>query len=546
MIYENIEVEMPKKRRVSWNKNKPYVSEIFARKSKTNEDDVQIVGVAISRDSNMMHPNHIYYQRHPEIARPEKEKEFCPCQSIGQIVLVNKVCEETGLKTILEEVYDDKYKEIIGIITSALANREINIETFKAYQYDHYLGMNYYINTTSIFNQKITHESIKEFTRRWLEYRLSLTKKPIVEVDFDSSNCNTFSEGISYAERGKAKVDEKLPQVNFSYIVEKESGVPIHFDMFYGSIVDMEHCKNYINKVKTIKKNAKFFICLDRGYYTKECITMFNSAYKFAVMGKESIKSNEFIKRYPIQTMTKSENRIKGNIYGIEFEDKPYQDYEENLYIYLYYDSSKNLLSTQVEQEKLEKAAEMIIGKKDKNKTITNTWGNKLNITVNKKTKIITKAVVDYDKLDERNARTGYFYIVSNEKMTAKEMFSFYRHRDVIEKSFRYSLSEEELGKTFAQTDTAYEAKRFIGFLCSIIRADILNRMSPFFFQYSNLSTNSVIQEMGKIKSDKYSNKNVLMCPLTNLQKQILSFYSLRLSDFQNIINEFDIINFPD
>ena len=130
--------------------------------------------------------------------------------------------------------------------------------------------------------------------------------------------------------------------------------------------------------------------------------------------------------------------------------------------------------------------------------------------------------------------------------MTAKEMFSFYRHRDVIEKSFRYSLSEEELGKTFAQTDTAYEAKRFIGFLCSIIRADILNRMSPFFFQYSNLSTNSIIQEMGKIKSDKYSNKNVLMCPLTNLQKQILSFYSLRLFDFQNIINEFDIINFPD
>jgi len=46
MIYENIEVEMPEKRRVSWNKNRPYDSEIFSRKGKDKVDDVQIVGVA--------------------------------------------------------------------------------------------------------------------------------------------------------------------------------------------------------------------------------------------------------------------------------------------------------------------------------------------------------------------------------------------------------------------------------------------------------------------------------------------------------------------
>jgi len=47
--------------------------------------------------------------------------------------------------------------------------------------------------------------------------------------------------------------------------------------------------------------------------------------------------------------------------------------------------------------------------------------------------------------------------------MTPKEMFSFYRHRDIVEKSFRYSLSEEDLGKTYSQDDNSYEAKRIIG-----------------------------------------------------------------------------------
>jgi len=69
--------------------------------------------------------------------------------------------------------------------------------------------------------------------------------------------------------------------------------------------------------------------------------------------------------------------------------------------------------------------------------------------------------------------------------------------------------------------------------------------MNPFFFQYTNKTTHSVIQEMGKIKSDKYSNKNVI-CPLTNIQKQISSFYSLSTSSYQDIISEFDTISFPD
>ena len=545
MIYENIEVEMPAKRRVSWSKNKPYVSEIFSRKGKHTEDDVQIVGVAISKDSNMMHPNHIYYQRHPEVELPKQEnKEFCACQSIGPIVFIDEICNRTGLKDVLGEVYKENHKEIIAALTCLIGCRELSIDAYKSYQYDHYLGLNYYLDLERLLNSVITHENINEFVEKWLTYRLMLSKKPIVEIDFDSSNCNTYSDGISYAERGNAKVKEGLPQINFSYIVERETGIPIHFDMFYGSVVDMEHCKNYLKKVTHINKKSKAFFCLDRGYYTKECLKMFDNDYKFAMMGKENLQSRKFMKEYPIPVMTKSVNRVKGSIYGVQFEDKPFEDYGKNLYIYLFFDSSKNLRTAMKEQDKLERVAETLIGKKDKN--ISNTWGKKIDLTINKKTKIITNAVVAYDKLDDQIRETGYFYIVSNEKMTAKEMFSFYRHRDVVEKSFKLSRSEENLGKVYAQSDGAYESRRFLGFLSAIVRTDILSRMQPFFFQYSQETSQSVVNEISKIKSDIHGGKSILMCPLTSFQKQMLSYYSLNHKDFQKVIDEFEVLNFPD
>jgi len=60
-----------------------------------------------------MHPNHIYYQRHPEFIqyRPNESAVFCSCQSIGQYVFVNEVCKLTGLNMILKNVYNENIKK---------------------------------------------------------------------------------------------------------------------------------------------------------------------------------------------------------------------------------------------------------------------------------------------------------------------------------------------------------------------------------------------------------------------------------------------------
>ena len=76
--------------------------------------------------------------------------------------------------------------------------------------------------------------------------------------------------------------------------------------------------------------------------------------------------------------------------------------------------------------------------------------------------------MVDHAAFDERQRKAGYFFIVSDREMTCQEMLAFYRHRDVIEKDFMHAKSQEDLHKTYAQSDGCYEEKTFMGFLCPI------------------------------------------------------------------------------
>ena len=551
MVYNDILVPLPTRKRISWKKNRPYVTEIFSRKGKTTKDDCAVVGVAVGRDSDMMHPNHVYFERHPEetekLAGRKETYEFCPTQSVGQYLFVRAVCEKNGLDSVLAESFPGFSQEIEACMQYYLSARDTDMSGFSYYGYDHYLGTNYIPDLGKLFNEKFSHENIKNFLSLWLESRLSLNDSPEVEVDFDSTNANTSSGQIGLAEMGKAKTDEGLPQVNFSYLVDRETGMPMHFDVFYGSIVDMEHCKNYIQKVEKIKSNARFTLCMDRGYYTKPFLESILGKYDFCVMGKDGRMSDSFVAAYPESIIKKSENRIHHSIYGVRFEGKPFAEWSHgNLYIYLYFDADRSNASAVCNLDRLETVAKQITGKKDAKGNIRRTWEKKLRITFDSKSKLITKAEVDYKAFDERQSRAGYFYIVSDRDMSCREMLRFYRHRDVVEKDFRHARSPEDLAKTYAQNDVCYEAKTFMGFLCAIIRSDIVKRMEPFFVQYRGETTQSVINEMGKIKLDKLSGSIVPLCPLTSRQKQILSFYGITGKELMNLIAEFKEIGFPE
>ena len=80
-----------------------------------------------------------------------------------------------------------------------------------------------------------------------------------------------------------------------------------------------------------------------------------------------------------------------------------------------------------------------------------------------------------------------------------------------------------------------------LGFIASIIRSIIILKLRPYFLQYSNETSQTILLELDKIKAEEINNKYILRYALTARQKQILALFDLTLKDVYKIVDD---INF--
>ena len=548
MIYSNVEVPMPLKKRVTkyGGHGKNYVYEIVKRKGKETPKDV-VVCIGIAIDEERLNPNEKYFDLHPEYIKkiPTVEnKVFDTQMHIGTSMLLREISKRIGLYETLKESFSG-YEEIIQtLLEYYMLERESVSQLYKYYLYNHYTELNYIPSEKKLsvlFNEYLTYESIAKFLQKWMEKQLSKVKDGTIEIDFDSTNFNIGSKSIESAERGKPKEEEGLPQINVAYFLDRKSGLPIYYDIYYGSIIDMEHCKNAVDKIHSVKSNIKCSFVMDRGYFSKSNLEyMTTQGYDFLCMGKDGIRLDKLIEGNPIQEITRAQNRIYAGIYGIKNYGKAFETDDKDYHIYLYYNNSKVVEDLPKLQDYLEYYSKALIGKRDKRYGIRNTYGKMIELIVDEND-VIVSATPNYDYLNHYRDTCGYFWIVSNEDLTIEEALSCYRHRDSIEKVFRGIKTDSDLNKVYASSDEAFEAKSFLAFLTAILRADISMQLKPFFFQYSSETTQTVLKELEKIKAELIGKKYLLRYPLTSKQKQILSFYELDASSVSSLVKNLNL-----
>ena len=548
MIYSDIVVPIPQKKRIKRSDSshrKEYVYEILIRKSKDNPKDIVVcVGEAIN--DTEMHPNEKYFELHPgSNDKPELEEPgiFDDQIHIGASVLLRAAANKVGLTRILKQNFPG-YDELIQcLLEYYILERESASQLFKFYLRDHYTELNYIPSDSTLsnfFNDYLSHERIKEFLEAWLKEQLSHSNTANIDINFDSTNFNVSSKNMESAEHGKPKVDEGLPQINIAYFLDHTTGLPIYYDMYYGSIIDMEHCQTAMEKIRAIKPGIHASFIMDRGYFSSANLNYFDeNGMKFLCMGKTTAEFNRLVSVYPSFRIAKAENRIFGNVYGIKEKGSVFQEAGKEYHIYFYYNNAAVVNELPHVQDRAEYASSYLVGKRDKNGYIRNTFGKLVNIEVDDH-KVITSAEPNFEYLDKFRDECGYFWIISNEDMTPKEALESYRHRDTVEKTFRGIKTESDFNKTYSQTDSAFEAKSLLAFLTAILRAEITMNLRPYFIQYTSETSQTVLKEMDKIKAEQLNKKYRLRYALTARQKQILSFYDM---NSKSILNYVDSVN---
>lgn len=123
------------------------------------------------------------------------------------------------------------------------------------------------------------------FFRDWMRH-----KKQTEYLAYDVTSISSYSENIRELEWGYNRDKEKLPQINMGMYYGEESGLPLYYRIYPGSISDKTHLKYMVADNEFINGKRTRFV-MDRGFYSRENLQyLTEGGYRFVIALPDSLK----------------------------------------------------------------------------------------------------------------------------------------------------------------------------------------------------------------------------------------------------------------
>lgn len=513
---------------------------IYHSDKKYSQPKATTIGKMCEDDSSMMIPNDKYMIFFPEAALPEAKaaSSRSACLRIGTYMVIRKIIAEYGLDTMLKEVLGGEEDLFLDLATYSIIAENNAGQYYPDYAYNHPLfteDMTIYSDSkVSSFINGIKKEQSVEFLNRWNE---SVTHKNRIYISYDSTNKNCQAGDIDLAEFGHAKDDKSKPIINYSVGYDRTNRIPLWYEAYPGSIVDISQLHSALQKVDGLGYKRIGFI-LDRGYFSKENIhEMDRMGYDFIIMmkGKKVLVSDLVME---VKGIFEEDRRCSIRDYkvsGTTVKRQLYPSDEKERYFHIYYSESKRITEREHLEAKINQLGELL---REKQGTIGyecpraiceyfdpvyHTKGDvKTFVSARERTDVINREI----------ALCGYFVIITSEKMTAEEALEEYKSRDASEKLFRGDKSYLGNRSYRVHSTESVENKIFIEFVALIIRNKIYTslkdqmRMNKKKDNY--MTVPAAIKELEKIEMIRLSDGNYrLEHAVTSTQKEILKAFNL-------------------
>ncbi|UUD35596.1 transposase [Mycoplasmopsis caviae] len=545
MLYINLHVDLPEGKKIKkQNSNEfDYVIkdyETIPGKRYRRENRV-LVGKVSKVDPTKMHPNDNYFSLYGEIdaVQVSEPGEHDDTISVGSVLVMQHIMNELGISRILDEIFEDK-SDLIKSLPIYYVNERTSVhQHFSNWLFDNFSYLeNVPSNSTisRLINQEVTSKKINEFLKLWTEslHNSSLDLNKIL-VSIDSTNFNVNSNKIDLSEYGKAKIDEKLRQINLAYALEQKSGLPLFYDIFPGSITDQTQCELMLQKALDYKfKDVRFV--MDRGYFTGENVKYLNdNKLEFIIMARDYYSTlKKLINDNKHQITNKSKTYLEDhNCFGVKTRAKVFIDDNNEYFVYLMYSDVKASLEREIYNNKIQIFKNQLRNVKKINDGIINTYSKYFDFVVDENDNIKTIYTNDNER-QRAYDNAGYYALISNVDLSVEEVLESYRNRDVIEKTFMALKSNIGFEKRHVGNVIAIESRTFLVFISTIIWSYFTNKCHTILNSSSNETVITLLNELSKIKVVKHSNTYRKKYALTTKQKEILRCFNLD----ENFINE--------
>ena len=499
------------------------------------------IAIGKLNEEGLLIPNANYFDLFPSEERlldPGERSDFI---SVGPHFVVNAIASKLQLDELLSSVFKEDADKILDIATYMMMTENGAMTYFADYGYGHSLfsGDNFSDNTIGILLKSLKVKDIDLFIRAWAKMHI----KDSIYICYDATNMNSAAGNLELAEYVHAKDDDTLPQINMSLGYDQSDQTPPFYELYPGSIIDNTECKKMVERAKHYGCKKIGFI-LDRGYFSLENIRYFErNGFDYLLMSKGNAKFiQEVIEEYGAVLKNGYSYYIRDHsLYGLTVEKKLFKTGKIQ-YIHLYYDglrAEKEKLEINEHYEKMDENLEAKVRQKLIREKDVKAYKKYYRLRFDNNGYLIAYQRRDKE-LRELINKTGYFTIISSQKMDAKKALEIYRNRDAIEKVFRMVKSYLGCDVFRVHSVERLESKVFLSFIALIIRNEIQKRLKPLYQKdRKNFTVPKVLRQYERIGITKLSdNKYHIRYNLTKKQKQVLGIFSLKESDYKAFVKE--------
>jgi len=496
------------------------------------------IGKRSKEDATMMVPNQNFLQYFPDAELPEEKDRTLrsSCLRIGAWLVIKKIIDNYGLFDVLGKYISSRDLGLfLDLISYTIVSENNAGQYYPSYAYNHPLftsNMEIYSDTkVSNLLRAMTEDQSVGFLNAWNEKRDHREK---IYISYDSTNKNCQAGDIDMVEYGKSKVDCGLPIFNYAIAYDTNNKEPLFYEKYPGSINDVSQLQFMLGKAAGFGYRHIGFI-LDRGYFSKKNIeSMDEHGYSFVIMVK-GMKS--FVNGLILKKKGTFENKWVNHIdeygvYGVTVQEKLYASDKKDRYFHIYHSilkegGERTNLAARIKQMKAYLKChvnEKVEFGPSFEKYFILHYNEKNGVFQFPEEKIL---VIEYE-----NSLSGYFCLVTSEKMTAKEALNLYKSRDESEKLFRQDKSYLGNKSLRAYTDEAASAKIFIEFIALIVRNKIhtclKEEMKNLDKKPNYMTVPAAIRELEKIEMVRQTdNVYRLDHAITATQKVILKSFGI-------------------
>jgi transposase len=478
--------------------------------------------------SGMLIPNDNYYAYYPDT-----EIEFLPTydsvRSIGAAFFFRRIFGDLGLTGILEEVLGTKRAGLAFTACLYMACRGNVMEHVQDFCEGFTLSeVPLSSQGASTLFASITRDERMSFFQAWIK------QQPQPQyLAYDVTSFSSYAEGIADTEWGYNRDGDRLPQINLGCYLGEQSGLPMFYVTYPGSILDKSHLP-YMMAHNAELGIAHVGFVMDRGFCTTANVGYMYAAQLQFILGVEirhkttqeavsRVRDNMISMRYRIRQGIFARS-IHGRFYGIPATLHVYYDPELA-------ERQRSDLFRSVEnmEEKLSQLQQITAREAKRSASY-------FDIDRHQDGSFSFKR--NYDKIDRADSNNGFFCILSNTKSGSEEILDIYRRKDVIEKGFDDLKNHLDMKRMRTHSDTTTDGKLFLAFVSLIAVSHMGNKLADFMKEKS-LSKASVISELEKIKAVAITESKRLLNPLTKTQKLLLKPLGLGENDLKAYVSTF-------